>query len=68
MDVAQSVTVRGPQSSTTVWSAPFTNVGGSLTGMIVIVNVCEVEESVPRRSPCLVVMKRDGDRRSTVHV
>ena len=37
----------GPASSNTSWSAPFVKLGGSLTGVIVIVNICGALVSTP---------------------
>ena len=51
MAVAQPVTVLRPESSSTDTSAPFVNVGGSLTAGTSIVNVW-VPLCCRRRSPC----------------
>ena len=45
--VAHVVTVRGPASSFSVWSAPLVKPGASLTGVTVIVNVCGALVSTP---------------------
>ena len=47
MEVAQEGNTWGPQSSRTARFEPATNEGGSLTGLTLIVNACEAEESEP---------------------
>ncbi len=45
--VAHPATVAAPESSSTVWSAPFVKEGASLTAVTAIVNVCSPEVSAP---------------------
>ncbi len=45
--VAQPATLAAPESSFTVWSAPFVKDGASLTAATVMVNVWSAEESTP---------------------
>ena len=47
MPVAQPVTVAAPESSSTVWFAPFVNDGTSFTAVTVIVKVCGPLVSTP---------------------
>src|SRR5207237_88126 len=47
MLVAQLATDRGPASSRTVWSGPLLKLGGSLTGVTVMTNVCGGLVSLP---------------------
>ena len=45
--VAQPLTLCAPESSSTVWSAPFVKLGASFTGVTVIVNVCVALSCTP---------------------